>query len=461
MPGDHPRIDLPDQDDEPLVWDARSRAFVAARRPAAAPSRPSSRPKKQWFVGSDDVGRALPPRDGGQGAAPAPAPTAPRTVAAPVRPAPAPPPRPQQPLPDPRPQARSAPRPQPAPAEAPPPPKAPRRRRRRRLLRRPKLRWIALFLALLPLLLVALLIGGWFYANSKFNQHRAGRGLLGALARRRRRHQLPHRGLRLPGRGGRAGRHRPQRAAQRGGTGGPAVRHDADPAHDARGRRTMSIPRDLFVTLPDGDEGRINGAFNDGPAALDRDHPVQPRHPDPPLRRGRLRHLRGAWSTPSAASPSAAEIVPVPGVRRPRRGSTSPRPARSPSTAPRRWPSSAAATTREDCGRRRADRSHRRPRPHPAPAGLPAHGARRRRRQPQPAHPHAHRRLGHRGPAHRRRDDHAGRRCASRGTWASSTPCPSSSPPFGVPHLGGAAVLGLVEDAGPRRSSTSSAERQR
>jgi LCP family protein required for cell wall assembly len=30
----------------------------------------------------------------------------------------------------------------------------------------------------------------------------------------------------------------------------------------------MSIPRDLFVTLPDGGEGRINGAFNDGPSAL-------------------------------------------------------------------------------------------------------------------------------------------------------------------------------------------------
>jgi LCP family protein required for cell wall assembly len=34
------------------------------------------------------------------------------------------------------------------------------------------------------------------------------------------------------------------------------------------GAQMMSIPRDLFVTLPDGDEGRINGAYNDGPGAL-------------------------------------------------------------------------------------------------------------------------------------------------------------------------------------------------
>jgi LCP family protein required for cell wall assembly len=34
------------------------------------------------------------------------------------------------------------------------------------------------------------------------------------------------------------------------------------------GATMMSIPRDLFVTLPDGDEGRINGAYNDGPGAL-------------------------------------------------------------------------------------------------------------------------------------------------------------------------------------------------
>jgi LCP family protein required for cell wall assembly len=34
------------------------------------------------------------------------------------------------------------------------------------------------------------------------------------------------------------------------------------------GAKMMSIPRDLFVTLPSGREGRINGAYNDGPAAL-------------------------------------------------------------------------------------------------------------------------------------------------------------------------------------------------
>jgi LCP family protein required for cell wall assembly len=30
----------------------------------------------------------------------------------------------------------------------------------------------------------------------------------------------------------------------------------------------MSIPRDLYVTLPGGNEGRINAAYNDGPAPL-------------------------------------------------------------------------------------------------------------------------------------------------------------------------------------------------
>jgi LCP family protein required for cell wall assembly len=36
----------------------------------------------------------------------------------------------------------------------------------------------------------------------------------------------------------------------------------------SEGAKLMSIPRDLFVTLPDGSEGRINGAYNDGPAAV-------------------------------------------------------------------------------------------------------------------------------------------------------------------------------------------------
>ena len=267
MPGDHPRIDLPDQDDAPLVWDARSRSFAPLAEPAVAPSRPASRPKKQWHVGSDAVGRALPPRDGGQGTAPAQAPTAPRTVAAPVPTSPAPRPTPRQPRPDPRPQARSAPPPQPKPAEAPAPPKGPRRRRRR-LLRRPKLRWIALFLALVPLLLVALLVGGWFYANSMWNRIErvevssalspaSGDGtnylIVGSDSR--------------------------DAVVEQGGT-DPNVQPNAEAPSGQRsdtmlilrttpeGAVTMSIPRDLFVTLPDGDEGRINGAFNDGPAAL-------------------------------------------------------------------------------------------------------------------------------------------------------------------------------------------------
>lgn len=272
MPGDRPRFDLPDQDDSPLVWDARSRSFVPLGAPAAPeaasaapapppgePSRAASSPRpggarRQWHVGPEHVGRPLPPREGGGPPGTEVAPRAGAAAAAPAAPAP--------PVPRPRPAAdRPA-----SPAEAPPKARARRRRRwRPRLLRRPKLRWILLLFSLLPVLL---LVGGWLYASALFG--RIDRvDVSGALS--------------PPGGGGTnyliVGSDSRDAVVEQGGT-DPNVQPDAEAPSGQRsdtmmilrttadGALTMSIPRDLFVTHLDGGQGRINAAFNDGPAAL-------------------------------------------------------------------------------------------------------------------------------------------------------------------------------------------------
>jgi LCP family protein required for cell wall assembly len=269
-------FDLPDQGDQPVVWDAQLRRFVpvpvapAASTAAGDGATTSSEKPRQWFVGADAAGKSPPPREGGNGltstgagGATRVAPLATVVAAAPDAPAaqavvaPVAAPRPE---PLPRPKAVVA-----APAGGGPPAAPPKARaargRRRRWLRVPKLRWIVAFLLLTPLLLTAL---GWWYANSKFNEIE----------------RIPVSSVLSPSEGGGTNylivgsdSREPLSAGD-----GPDV-----PLEGPEGQRSdtmlvlrtsgdgallLSVPRDLFVTLPDGREGRINGAYNDGPAAL-------------------------------------------------------------------------------------------------------------------------------------------------------------------------------------------------
>jgi LCP family protein required for cell wall assembly len=129
----------------------------------------------------------------------------------------------------------------------------------------PKLRWIVAFIVLLPLLLAAF---GWWYASSKFN----------AIER------VPVSSvLAAPSGDGTnyliVGSDSRDAVVAQGGT-DPNVQPNEESPSGQRsdtmlvlrttgdGALMMSVPRDLFVTLPDGSEGRINGAYNDGPASL-------------------------------------------------------------------------------------------------------------------------------------------------------------------------------------------------
>jgi LCP family protein required for cell wall assembly len=261
VPDPRSPFDLPDQGDQPVVWDAQRREFVprtpavdapVAAATAAAPVATPAAARQQWFVGSDAVGKAPPPRQAAAGGsarrvvveAPV-APPAAAPVAAPPRPEPRPLPRPATPSPT-------------AAARAP-------RRRRRRFLRRPKLRWVLAFLTLLPLLLAAF---GWWFASSKFNSIE----------------RVPVSSVLTPTGGDGTnylivGSDSRDAVVSQGGT-DPNVQPNEESPSGQRsdtmlllrtsgdGALMMSIPRDLFVTLPDGSEGRINGAYNDGPSAL-------------------------------------------------------------------------------------------------------------------------------------------------------------------------------------------------
>jgi LCP family protein required for cell wall assembly len=251
-----PSFDLPDQGDSPVVWDAQSRTFVPAGAAPATTAAPVAGDAAtgvpvagRWYVGSDAVGKAPPPRDGAQAAGAAPVD---QRVAAPAAP-----PRQAEHLP--RPGARSAPPPA-------PPATAPKRRRRLPLprLRRPKLRWIVALFGLLPLLLV---LGGWLYANHLFDQ--VQRVAVGEV-------------LDPIGGGGTnyliVGSDSREVASddpnvQPGGEAPAGQRSDTMLVLRVTpdGSRTMSIPRDLFVTdASDGSQGRINGAYAAGPANLIR-----------------------------------------------------------------------------------------------------------------------------------------------------------------------------------------------
>lgn len=257
VPEPRSTFDVPDQGDEPVVWDAQRREFVpvpTADRHGAA---------KQWYVGEDAVGKAPPPREGGYGngaAAPAARANGDHTSVAPAPQAPAPAPA------APRPEPKPLPRPTAQPVATPPPPVVKTKvKRRRRFPRLPKLRWIFAILSLLPLLLVAF---GWWYANNKFGQidrievssvltPTDGNGtnylILGSDSR--------------------------EAVTEAGATDPNVQPNDESPSGQRSdtmlilrttgdGAKVMSIPRDLFVTLPNGSQGRINGAYNDGPAAI-------------------------------------------------------------------------------------------------------------------------------------------------------------------------------------------------
>src|SRR5438067_1628062 len=148
MPDEPPRhqFELPDQDRDPVEWDAGKRAFVpkergaSAARPAAPPAAPAEpgRDPRRFYVGSSSVGQAPPARQGSASPiAPPQPPHVPPSTPPPVR-TPAPLPRP-----------------------------APRPGRRLPRFRRPKLRWILLLCTLLPILL---LIAGFIYADLKFRE---------------------------------------------------------------------------------------------------------------------------------------------------------------------------------------------------------------------------------------------------------------------------------------------------
>lgn len=244
-------FDLPDQGDAPVVWDPAARKFVeqrpAAAKPApvAAPGRAPSAKRtpagqatsggadgRRFFVGADAVGKAPPGAKGG-GARPA-APAAPgRAAPAPVREKVAP-----RPLPRPKAPTR--------PAGA-PPVAAPQTRRRRRVPR-----WLVIGVALLPLVLG---LFGWLWATSTFSK--VERVEVASVLD----------------------------AADGGGTNYLIVGSDSRGSGDTAGidgqrsdtllvlrtegdqSRIISIPRDLFVTnAATGEEGRINSAYNQGPA---------------------------------------------------------------------------------------------------------------------------------------------------------------------------------------------------
>jgi LCP family protein required for cell wall assembly len=215
-------FDVPDQTDAPLVWDPQARKFVDPNEPAPV--------QGKWYVGADAVGKAPPARQQPAGSAQAPKP--------------------------------------PAVAKAPVPVVAPVKRRRLPRLRRPKLRWILLLLGLTPLLLG---LGGWLYANHLFGKIErvpvgevldpiGGTGTNYLIVGSDSRDAVAAEGFDDP-------------FVQPGGEAPTGQRSDTMLVLRITpdGSFTMSIPRDLFVTdAATGQEGRINGAYRQGPANLIR-----------------------------------------------------------------------------------------------------------------------------------------------------------------------------------------------
>ena len=252
-------------------------------------------------------------------------------------------------------------------------------------------------------MLLPLLLGlfGWWYANAKFNEI----------------DRVPVSSVLTPTGGGGTnylilGSDSREAVVDAGGTDPNVQPNDESPSGQRSdtmlvlrtsgdGAKILSIPRDLFVTLPNGSQGRINGAYNDGPAAI-----IQTIQSN--LQIPIHRYIEVDFVTFSSLVDAlggitlGADIIPCPafderaGLNIPTAG-----PVELDGATALGFVRSRHYT--EVCdGVERTDPTGDLGRID-APAGLPAHRARRGRRQPQPVHAHAHRRLGHRRPAHRRR----------------------------------------------------------
>jgi LCP family protein required for cell wall assembly len=216
VPESRERPNVPSQADAPVVWDPQLRRFVDAPVDGAPTPAPAAAARKQYYVGADQSGRTLPPRE-------------------------APPREPTKPTP--------------APQTATPPP--PRRRSRSR---RP---WIAAAI-LVPIVLVLLAV---LWAAWKFDQ--IDRVAVGDL--------LDHGGsgtnYLIVGSDSRAGvdPNDPNAGAIIGEGAPGGQRSDTILVLRVEGgeSRMLSIPRDLFVTIAEtGEESRINAAYNGGPGRL-------------------------------------------------------------------------------------------------------------------------------------------------------------------------------------------------
>ena len=155
-----------------------------------------------------------------------------------------------------------------APARSvPPPAPAPRPRRRRLLPRRPKLRRVLLLGSLLlPLLLLALVVGGWLYARSVFDKIE----------------KIPVAEVLSDGGEGTnylivGSDSRDPAALEEAGLNPDAFRDGGGQRSDTMlllrfadgGAQLMSIPRDLFVPIAEtGGSAKINSAYNGGPRRL-------------------------------------------------------------------------------------------------------------------------------------------------------------------------------------------------
>ena len=199
--------------------------------------------------------------------------------------------------------------------------------------------------------------------------------------RRRHRHQLPHRRLRLARprrpRGRRAGPGRVRRRRR------PAVRHDA--GAPVRGRQGDD---DVHPTRPLRADRRDRRVAEDQRRLQRRPEPADPhraavaRHPDQPLPRGRLRELRQARRLARGHHDRLPQPRLRPGLRprrpRGRRGGA----GRCPGARVRPLP-----PLRGGDRRRGGARRHRRPRPGAAPAAVPQGRVQRARQREEPDHP--------------------------------------------------------------------------
>ena len=211
--------ELPDQTDDPVVWDPAQRKFVSRDAPAEAAAPPVRDPRR-FYVGVPDERQ-------GAGAPP------PRV---------APPGSPSAPPPAPPPATRS-------PVGVPAPKRSPRWPK----LRRPTLKWVLLVCSLLPVLLI---LAGLLYADVKFRQiHRVPVGSV-----------LDSGGsgdnILIVGSDTRAAGD-PNTGATAGD--GSGERSDTVMVLRLQGgsSKMLSIPRDLIVTIADTKRSdRINSAYN-------------------------------------------------------------------------------------------------------------------------------------------------------------------------------------------------------